>query len=145
VVVVSKKLLFNFTILSDTSTEWLMVTKKNENCFFIYGNRIKKPAHALKNSKKRIIIDLYRTKYEGTNLTHFSELLEEFEARTFSQSTIRSILIQEFILSLKAKRASKKALSAKLNKMKKSTKSKKETNIIQSSILAIEDAHPRLT
>jgi len=111
--------------------------------FFIHGNRGRKPAHALEDAKKRIIIDLYRTKYEGANLTHFSELLEEFEGLIVSTSTIRSILIQEFILSPKANRASKKALNLKLNEMKKSTKSKKETNIIQNSILAIEDAHPR--
>ena len=111
--------------------------------FFIHGNRGRKPAHALEDSQKRIIIDLYRTKYEGTNLTHFSELLEEFEGIIVSPSTVRSILIQEFILSPKANRASKKVLSLKLNEMKKLTKSKKEINIIQSSILAIEDAHPR--
>ena len=111
--------------------------------FFIHGNRGRKPAHALENSKKLIIIDLYRTKYEGTNLTHFSELLEEFEGIIVSPSAIRSILIQKFILSPKANRTSKKALIVKLNEMKKSTQSKKETNIIQSSILAIEDAHPR--
>ena len=111
--------------------------------FFIHGNHGRKPANALEDSKKQIIIDLYRTKYEGTNLTHFSELLEEFEAIIVSTSTIRSILIHEFILSPKANHASKKALSIKLNGMKKLTKSKKETNIIQSSIIAIEDAHPR--
>ena len=117
--------------------------RENGKGFFIHGNRGRKPAHALENSEKQIIIDLYRTKYEGTNFTHFSELLEEFEGIIVSESTIRSILIQEFILSPKAKRASKKALSVKLNEMKKLTKSKKEINIIQSSILAIEDAHPR--
>lgn len=117
--------------------------KENGKCFFIHGNRGRKPAHALEDSEKRIIIDLYRIKYEGANLTHFCELLEDFEGIIVSPSTIRSILIQEFILSPKAKRASKKALIAKLNEMKKSTESKKETNIIQSSIIAIEDAHPR--
>ena len=53
--------------------------KEKGKCFFVHGNRGRKPAHALGDSEKRIIIDLYRTKYEGTNLTHFSELLEEFE------------------------------------------------------------------
>ena len=111
--------------------------------FFIHGNQGRKPAHALKDSEKQIIIDLYRTKYEGTNFTHFSELLEKFEGIIVSESTIHSVLIQEFILSPKANRASKKALTLKLNEMKKLTKSKKETTIIQKSILAIEDAHPR--
>jgi len=111
--------------------------------FFIHGNHGRKPANALEYFKKHMIIDLYRTKYEGANLTHFSELLDKFEGIIVSTSTIRSILIQEFILSPKANRASKKALSIKLNEMKKLTKSKKEINIIQSSIVDIEDAHPR--
>ena len=111
--------------------------------FFTHGNRGRKPAHALEDSEKQIIIDLYRIKYEGTNFTHFSELLEEYEGIIVSPSTIHSILIQEFILSPKANRVSKKALTAKLNEMKKLTKSKKEISIIQSSILAIEDSHPR--
>jgi len=117
--------------------------KEKGKSFFIHGNRGRKPAHALEESEKRIIIDLYRTKYESTNLTHFSELLVQFEGIIVSPSTIRTILIQEFILSPKANRASKKALALKLNEMKKLTKSKKENNIIQSSIIAIEDAHPR--
>jgi len=117
--------------------------RKIGKSFFIHGNRGRKPANALKEFEKQIIIDLYRTKYEGANLTHFSELLEVFEGILVSPSTIRSILIKEFILSPKATRASKKALILKLNQMKKLTKSKKKTNVIQSSILAIEDAHPR--
>jgi Integrase core domain. len=117
--------------------------KEKGKVFFIHGNRGRKPVHALDNSTKQAIVDLYRTKYEGTNLTHFSELLEEFEGINISSNTIRSILLQEFILSPKAKRTSKKALHTKLKDMQKSTKSKKQASIIQSSILAIEDAHPR--
>ncbi|MBV4420629.1 ISNCY family transposase, partial [Clostridium tyrobutyricum] len=111
--------------------------------FFIHGNRGRNPVHALDNSTKQTIVDLYRTKYEGTNLTHFSELLEEFEGIKVSSNTIRSILLQEFILSPKAKHTSKKALQAKLKDMQKSTKSKKQDDIIQNSILAVEDAHPK--
>ncbi|WP_446899784.1 ISNCY family transposase [Clostridium sp. LBM24168] len=117
--------------------------KEHGKAFFIHGNRGRKPVHALNNSTKQTIVDLYRTKYEGTNLTHFSELLEEFEEIKVSSNTIRSILLQEFILSPKAKRTSKKALHTKLKDMQKFTKSKKQASIIQSSILAIEDAHPR--
>nr|WP_242954374.1 ISNCY family transposase [Clostridium oryzae] len=89
------------------------------------------------------MVDLYRTKYEDSNLTHFSELLEEFEGIKVSATTIRSILMKEFILSPKANRSSKKALHKKLEAMKKDTRSKKEATIIQSAILDIDDAHPR--
>lgn len=117
--------------------------KEKGKDFFVHGNRGIKPAHTLPDAIKQTIVDLYRTKYENSNLTQFSELFGEFEGITVSANTVRSILLQEFILSPKAKRASKKALQAKLKDMEKSTNSKKETSIIQSSILAIEDAHPR--
>ncbi|OAA94768.1 hypothetical protein CLCOS_23670 [Clostridium coskatii] len=117
--------------------------KEQGKAFFIHGNRGRKPVHALDDSTKHTIVDLYRTKYKDTNLTHFSELLEEFEGIKVSSNTIHSIILQEFILSPKAKRTSKEALHTKLKDMQKSTKSKKQARVIQSSILAIEDAHPR--
>lgn len=117
--------------------------KEKGKAFFIHGNRGKKPAHTIDNSVKQDIVDLYKTKYEGSNLTHFSELLEEFEGIKVSPTTVRSILLREFILSPKAKRSSKKALHDKLRDLQKDTKSKKEAAIIQSAILDIEDAHPR--
>jgi len=116
--------------------------EKGKN-FFIHGNRGVKPAHALPDDTRQTIVDLYRTKYEDSNLTHFSELLKDFEGITVSSNTVRSILLQEFILSPKANRVTKKTLQAKLIDMGKSTKSKEKANIIQSSILAIEEAHPR--
>lgn len=117
--------------------------KEKGKAFFIHGNRGRKPAHALAESVKQDIIDLYRTKYENSNLVHFSELLEEFEGINVSSTTIRSILLQEFILSPKAKRASKKALHKKLKDIEKETDSKNQVAIIQSAILDMEDAHPR--
>lgn len=102
--------------------------KKHGKAFFIHGNRGRKPVHALDDSTKHTIVDLYRTKYKDTNLTHFSELLEEFEGIKVSSNTIRSILLQEFILSPKAKRTSKEALHTKLKICKnlQSQKSKLE-------------------
>lgn len=111
--------------------------------FFVHGNKGKKPVHALNNATKEIIVDLYRTKYEGSNLTHYSELLIKFENINVSPSTIRDILIKEFIISPKAKRATKKNLNAHLKQLKKSAKTKKEINFIQNAIIDIEDAHPR--
>lgn len=117
--------------------------KEKGKAFFIHGNCGKKPAHTIDDSVKQTIVDLYKTKYEYSNLTHFSELLEEFEGIKASPTTVRSILLREFILSPKAKRSSKKALHDKLRDLQKDTESKKEAAIIQSAILDMEDAHPR--
>jgi transposase len=44
-----------------------------------HGNRGRPPAHRIPESKRREIVELYRRKYEGFNLTHFREMLEERE------------------------------------------------------------------
>jgi transposase len=111
--------------------------------FFVHGNRNRKPANAFDEKTKMLIIDLYRTKYQDANLTHFSELLEKHEHIKVSTSTIRTILMQEFILSPKAKRATRKKAKELLKELKSKAKSTKEIVDIQTAIMATEDAHPR--
>ena len=111
--------------------------------FFVHGNRGRQPAITLPTDKKQLILDLYRTKYYDCNLTHYSELLAENENIKVSISTISSILRKEYILSPKANRTTKKAVKKELKALQSKTKSKKEVAIIQSSILDLEDSHPR--
>ncbi|MCB2301132.1 transposase, partial [Clostridium tagluense] len=117
--------------------------KESGKEFFIHGNRGRKPAHALDANTKQLILDLYCTKYPEANITHFCELLKKHENIMVSTSTIRSILMQDFILSPKAKRATRKRIKAELKELQKATNSIKEIAKIQSSIIAAEDAHPR--
>ena len=111
--------------------------------FFIHGNQGRQPARAVNKEIKQLIVDLYRTKYFGTNFQHFQELLGEHEKIHVSISVVRSVLASAFILSPKANRITKKNLKIKLEAMKKSTTSIKASVAITASILAIEDAHPR--
>jgi len=117
--------------------------KEKGKAFFIHGNRGRKPVHTIPDTTRQLILDLYRTKYTDCNLTHFCELLEEREDIKVSVSSVTSILRKEFILSPKANRSSKKAVKKELKALQSKTKSKKEAATIQSSILALEDAHPR--
>lgn len=117
--------------------------KKKGKSFFIHGNKGRKPAHSIDDKTKQQILDLYRTKYWDANFTHFAELLAKHEAIYVSSSSINAILIQEFILSPKARRLTKKRIKKQLNELKKITTSKKEVVMIMDNILAIEDAHPR--
>ena len=111
--------------------------------FFVHGNRGRKPAHTIDDKTKQNVLDLYRTKYEDANFAHYSELLEEYENIKISPSTIRSILTDEYILSPKATRKTKKNLAKKLKEQLKVAKSKKEITELHNAIINIEDAHPR--
>lgn len=111
--------------------------------FFIHGNQGRQPVHALSSETKQDIIDLYLTKYEGANFTHLSELLLKYENLSISPSALRSVLMQEFILSPKATRTNKKRVRTQLEEQRKNASSKKEITKITENIFAIEDAHPR--
>lgn len=111
--------------------------------FFIHGNRGRQPAITLPTDTKQLILDLYRTLYFDCNLTHYSELLAEKENIKVSVSTITSILRKDYILSPKANRSSKKAVKKELKALQSKTKSKKKAAIIQSSIMDLENSHPR--
>lgn len=117
--------------------------KDQGKSFFVHGNRGRQPAITLPTDTKQLILDLYRNKYYDCNLTHFSELLAEKENIKVSVSTISSILRKEFILSPKANRSTKKALKKELTALQSKTKSKKKVAELQSSILNLEDSHPR--
>ena len=67
--------------------------------YFIHGNRGRQPVTTLPPETKQIVIDLYRTKYDNCNLTHFSELLRERENIDVSVNNITTILRKEYILS----------------------------------------------
>ena len=117
--------------------------KQQGKAYFVHGNHNRKPAHTIDMKKKKLILDLYSNKYSDANFTHFTELLEKHEKITVSTSTINSILKQEFILSPKAKRATRKTVKKQLLELKKCAKSKKEIVKIHNAIIAVEDAHPR--
>jgi transposase len=75
--------------------------------YFAHGNRGRKPVHTLDSETVQLIRDLYLTKYYDANFTHYSELLKKHENIIASPSTIRSILMKDFILSPKARRSTK--------------------------------------
>ena len=102
--------------------------KQQGKTYFVHGNHNRKPSHTIDTKQKNLILDLYTNKYSDTNFTHFTELLEKHENITVSTSTINSILRQEFILSPKAKRATKKTVKKQLLELKKGTKSKKRNH-----------------
>lgn len=66
--------------------------KKDGEVFVIHKNRGRKPKHTIPGEIREEIVFLARNKYKGVNYTHLSELLEEHEGMTISQSSVSRIL-----------------------------------------------------
>lgn len=111
--------------------------------FFIHGNRGRSPAHTIPDETKQAVLNLYRTKYFDTNFTHCVELMKMHDNISISVSLLHSILEKEYILSPGATKAKKKRMKKTLKHLKSKTKSVRKQAEIQSSIIAIEDAHSR--
>jgi len=70
----------------------------------IHGNRARKPKNAVEDKIKDLVVELKRTKYPGTNFSHFKELLEEKEKISLSQPTVHRILRDAGMASPKRKK-----------------------------------------
>lgn len=110
--------------------------------FFIHGNRGRQPQHTLSFELKQHIIDLYTSKYWDCNYRFFTELLAKHENINVSESVVRKILIEQYLISPKCRRKTKRRIKKELEQKKEIATSKKEIGVIQANIVALEDAHP---
>ena len=111
--------------------------------YFVHGNRGRKPANTIPSETRRLVVDLYRSKYYGANFEHFTELLAKHEGIRISPSAVMSMLEAECILSPKATKAKKKRFKEQLTAAKEAAKTQKEADQIQKNLVAVEDAHSR--
>lgn len=82
--------------------------KEHGKEYFIHGNRGRKPFNTISNETRKLIVDLYHTKYYDANFEHFTELLAKHEGVRISSSSVMTILEAEYILSPKVTKAKKK-------------------------------------
>lgn len=111
--------------------------------FFVHGNKGRKPKHALTDEFKNEIEILYTSKYFDCTYTQFTEYLAERENIFLSVPEVGQILRERYILSPKARKATKRNLKKKLIAQKEKLKSKKEIAKLQANIVALQDAHPK--
>lgn len=110
---------------------------------FVHGNRNRKPACTVPGAIRKDILCLYDTKYEGSNLRHFTELLAERENIKVSDTFVRKLLLENEILSPKARKATRKKLTENLKLKQENTKTKKEQNRLQAALATVQDPHLR--
>lgn len=111
--------------------------------FFSHKNKGRKPVISLADEERRHIIDLYNMKYYDASYEFFTELLAQNEGIHVSVSTVRNILMGEYILSPRARRATVKRVKKELEAKIEEPLSKKKKALIQEKLVTIEDAHPR--
>lgn len=111
--------------------------------FFVHGNKGRKPAITIPAEIRNTIIDLYRTRYYDTNFTHFTELLASNEGISLSTTCVANILESVYILSPKVTKKKKKRISRELKEKQKTAGTHKEAAVIQTNLVAVEDAHSR--
>lgn len=110
---------------------------------FVHGNRGRKPACTVTAQVRRSILCLYDTKYEGANLSHFTELLKEHEDICVSETFIRNLMLEETILSPRAHKSTRKKLKDRLRDEQAQAKSKKKQEEIQNKIATVETPYLR--
>lgn len=121
----------------------IKIYKEEGKAGFLHGNSGRKPASTTPDHTRQLVIDLYKNKYFEANFTHFTELLERLEGISLSVSTVSSILESDSILSPRVTKAKRKRKKEELKAKQTSAKSKKEADLIQANLVAVEDAHSR--
>lgn len=111
--------------------------------FFVHGNRGRIPAHALSETQKTEIEQLYIHKYWDCTYTSFSEYLAERENIFISVDEVRVILRDKFIISPRTHKSTKKRLEKLIRSQAQKAKTKEEKSKLQANLVALEDAHPR--
>ena len=69
-----------------------------------HGNRGREPANRISEAKRQQVVTLARTRYNGFNHTHLTEMLAEREGVILARSTTCSILVEAGIPSPKRRR-----------------------------------------
>jgi transposase len=70
-----------------------------------HGNRGQRPKHALDEGVKEQVVELARSKYAGCNQQHLTELLFEREGIELSRSSVRRVLREAGIATVRKRRA----------------------------------------
>ena len=112
---------------------------------FVHKNRGRPPATKYDEETKRRIIDLYSEEYPDTSIEHFTLIVKEDLGISVSSETIRLWLMEEDILSPRARKKTRKKMKKKQEEELKKARTKKEANQIREKINQIDErsAHPR--
>jgi len=126
-----------------TINRLILKYKENGKLAFVHGNRERKPAISFDDSIKQQVKFLYKEHFMDTNFSHFTEILRKHYSISISDSTLNHWLREDFVLSPKARRSTKKNVKKSLKEMTNQKLSKKKIVQVLSSLDSIDNPHPR--
>lgn len=110
---------------------------------FLHGNRGRKPKHSISDELAADILTLYNNKYYDATFSYACELLAEHDGIRISPSALTNIMYKNFIPSPRTTKSMRKRLTKELRQRQKDTKSKKDSNELQTAIVDLAQAHSR--
>lgn len=121
----------------------ILAYKERGKAAFHHGNCGRKPATVIPDATRKLVADLYHSKYDGANFTHYTELLARQETIVLSVTSVAAILEQEGIYSPRITKAKKRRIRKELEAKKKEAGTQKKSDKIQANLVALENAHSR--
>ena len=136
---------FKLNCTLKTINRLITIYKNEGKSGFVHKNRGRRPACAFEEDIKNKIVNLYINQYQDANLTHFCEIIKKDFDISISDNTINKWLREQFVLSPKARRKTKKKMKKTLKTLKSKSKSKKIKNVFTTAIeqIDVSEAHPR--
>jgi len=125
----------------------IKVYKEKGKVGFSHGNKGKISSKAVSLETKNKIIDLYKTKYDGSNIKHYCELLNRNEGINYSYNFIYTLLRENYLLSPKVHKRTIKFEHKKIklmNEKKEKLAEGQKDLIVKNNILAKYEAHSRI-
>ena len=119
--------------------------KEEGKAGFIHKNKGRSPVNKTSNMLREKILEIYKTDYNTANVRHFCEILKDDYSINLSDTTVRTILFQDKVLSPKAHRKTRKYIRKQIRDEMKLAKTKKEHNevFIKHEEIEAYEAHPR--
>ena len=110
---------------------------------FVHGNRNKNPIKTIPSNIKDEILLLYENKYNGFNIAHFKDMLEDREDIVISYGSLYQLLYSNNFYSPKIQRKTRKRIKKQELRKQKQSLSDEELEQIVNHQIDLEDAHPR--
>ena len=117
--------------------------KQNGKAAFSHGNKGRTPVRTISKQLREQITLLYENKYFDSNIRHFTELLAKNDGITLCEGTVRSILLENNILSPKAHKTTRKALKERLQVEMQNASTQKARAQAAEKLLLADEPHPR--
>lgn len=128
-----------------TINRLVLLYKEEGKAGFVHKNRGRLPSITIPLGTRELIVSNYLENYMDTNLKHYSEIVAEDLGIKVSDSTLNKWLREEYILSPKARKKTKRDLKRHLRNLENKNTPKSTAQVLREASVRVDErnAHPR--